>query len=185
MKKYLPLGLIFLVATVLLQCATVPERWPSYERTVEDRMASLQKKIGDGLVTGELSPSEAQVFLARLDGIQGDYRALRDRPATREEWERLLGRVDMLESEINKTVAYPTRYDEIRIEDRIIAIQRRIDEGRLSRRLSRVEWREFQARLDAIRSEFLQLTKDRGLSPENRAEISRRLDLLEGDINRF
>jgi len=185
MKKYLLLGLILLMATILLECVPAPGRWPSYERTAEDRMASLQKRIGNGLVSGELTPNEAQVFLARLDGIRGDYTALRDRTTTREEWERLLRRLDMLEDELNKTVAYPTRLDEIRIEDRIIAIQRRIDEGRITRRLNRIEWRESQARLDSIRSEYLQMTKGRALTPEERAEISRRLDDLERDINKF
>ncbi len=185
MKRYLLLGLILLMATILLQCVSAPERWPSYERTAEDRMASLQKRIGNGLVSGELTPNEAQVFLARLDGIRGDYMALRDRATTREEWERLLRRLDMLEAELNKTVAHPTRLDEIRIEDRIISIQRRIDEGRITRRLNRIEWRESQARLDAIRSEYLQITKARVLTPEERAEISRRLDVLERDINKY
>jgi hypothetical protein len=35
-----------------------------------------------------------------------------------------------------------------------------------------------------FRREFLQRIKDRPFTPEERADISSRLDLLEGDINR-
>jgi hypothetical protein len=185
MKKYAYLGSILLMATFLVQCATAPQRWPSYERRVEDRMASIQTRIGDGLVNGELTPNEGQGFLAKLDGIRDDYTTLRDTATTQEKWEELLGRLDTLESELDKTVAYPTRSDEIRIEDRMISIQRMIDEGRLSRRLNRMQWRNFQARLDAIRSEYFQMTKDRSLTTEEKTEISRQLDILEGEINKI
>jgi hypothetical protein len=66
----------------------------------------------------------------------------------------------------------------------VIVLQRRIDEGIMAGRLTRVQGREFQLRLDAIRREFLQQIKDRPLTPEERAEISSRLDSLERDINR-
>jgi hypothetical protein len=54
----------------------------------------------------------------------------------------------------------------------------------MARGLTRVPVRKLQLRLDAIRREFLQQIKDRSFIPEERAEISRRLDSLEGDINR-
>ena len=78
----------------------------------------------------------------------------------------------------------PSRIDETRIEDRMIALQRRIDEGITAGRLTRIQGREFQLRLDAIRREFLQRIKDRPFNPEERADISTRLDSLERDINR-
>jgi hypothetical protein len=40
----------------------------------------------------------------------------------------LLGRLDDLEREVNKVHAQPSRNDETRIEDRMIVVQRRIDE---------------------------------------------------------
>ena len=66
----------------------------------------------------------------------------------------------------------------------MIVLQRRIDEGVMAGRLTRVQGREFQLRLDSIRREFLQRIKDRPFTPEERAEISSRLDSLERDINR-
>ena len=64
----------------------------------------------------------------------------------------------------------------------MIALQRRIDEGITAGRLTRIRGREFQLRLDAIRREFLQQIRDRPFTPEERAEISSRLDSLERDI---
>jgi hypothetical protein len=66
----------------------------------------------------------------------------------------------------------------------MIVLQRRIDEGIVAGRLMRVQGREFQLRLDAIRRDFLQQIKDRPFTPEERAEISSRLDSLEREINR-
>jgi hypothetical protein len=66
----------------------------------------------------------------------------------------------------------------------MIALQRRLDEGITAGRVTRVQGREFQLRLDAIRRDFLQQIKDRPFTPEERTEISSRLDSLERDINR-
>jgi len=66
----------------------------------------------------------------------------------------------------------------------MIVLQRRIDEGITARRLTSIQGREFQLKLDAIRRDFLQQIKDRPFSPEERADISSRLDSLERDINR-
>ena len=136
------------------------------------------------MASGELTPNEAQNLLAKLEDIRRDYTALREKRTTAEEWDPLLGRLDDLEREVNRVHAQPSRIDETRIEDRMIALQRRLDEGITAGRLTRVQGREFQLRLDAIRREFLQQIKDRPFTQEERAEISSRLDSLERDINR-
>ena len=147
-------------------------------------MFALQQRIGNGLASGELTPNEAQNLLARLENIRRDYTVLRDRRTMQEEWDPLLGRLDDLERDVGRVRAQPSRIDETRIEDRMIALQRRLDEGMTAGRLTRVQGREFQLRLDAIRRDFLQQIKDRPFTPEERAETSSRLDSLERDINR-
>ena len=184
MKKILFLVLVPLMAAVLIQCVSVPQRWPAYERRTEDRIFLLQQGIGNGLASGELTPNEAQNLLAKLENIRREYTVLRERRTTAEEWDPLLGRLDDLEREVNRVRAQPSRIDETRIEDRMIVLQRRIDEGIMAGRLTRVQGREFQLRLDSIRREFLQRIKDRPFTPEERAETSSRLDSLERDINR-
>jgi hypothetical protein len=51
-------------------------------------------------------------------------------------------------------------------------------------RLTRVQERELQARLVAIRSNFLQLIKDRTFTSGEKGEVSSRLGFLEREINR-
>ena len=184
MKKILFLVVVPVIMVVLVHCASAPQRWPAYERRTEDRMFALQQRIGNGLASGELTPNEAQNLLARLENIRRDYTVLRDRRTTQEEWDPLLGRLDDLERDVGRVRAQPSRIDETRIEDRMIALQRRIDEGIMAGRLTRVQGREFQLRLDSIRREFLQRIKDRPYTAEERSETSNRLDSLERDINR-
>jgi hypothetical protein len=61
----------------------------------------------------------------------------------------------------------------------------RLDDGRNNRRWSSTDEREFQSRLDSIRREYLRMTEGgRSSNYEERADISRRLDALEADLNR-
>jgi len=82
----------------------------------------------------------------------------------------LEGLKQTLAREVNRVRAQPSRIDETRIEDRMIALQRRLDEGITAGRLTRIQGREFQLRLDAIRREFLQRIKT-GPSPRRKEEI--------------
>ena len=184
MKKIILLFVVPVFMAVLIQCASAPQRWPAYERRTEDRMFALQQRIGNGLASGEVTPNEAQNFLKKLENIREDYTLLRERRTTPEEWEPLLVKLDDLEREVDRVRVQPSRVDDTRIEDRMIALQRRIDEGIMAGRLTRVQGREFQLRLDGIRREFLYQLKERPFTPENRTEISSRLDSLERDIDR-
>jgi uncharacterized protein YlaN (UPF0358 family) len=184
MKKIRMVVLIPVMMALLIQCASVPQRWPAYERRTEDRIFSLQQGIGNGLASGEITPNEAQSLLAKLENIRKEYTVLRERRTTTEEWDPLIGRLDDLEREVNKVRAQPSRIDETRIEDRMIILQRRIDEGIMAGRLTRVQGREFQLSLDGIRREFLHRIKERPFTPEERTDISSRLDSLERDINK-
>jgi len=170
---------------LLSGCATT-QTWPDYERNAENKMVVIQEKIGDGLKTGALTPDQSQMFLTTLKGIRTDYTELRDRRVYRDEWDRLLGRLDGLEDEINRSLGRTTRIEEPRNGDRIVALQRRIDDGRMSRRWPLTEEREFQSRLDSIRRDYLRMTEGgRYSTHEERTDISRRLDSLEADLHRY
>ncbi|MCE5275841.1 MAG: hypothetical protein LLG43_11990 [Deltaproteobacteria bacterium] len=186
MKKIilLPLFVVFGLALVS-GCVTI-RTWPDSERNAENKMDVIQEKIGDGLKTGALSPDQSQLFLTKLKDIRTDYTALRGKRVYRDEWDRLLARLDALEEEINRAHARPSKIEEPRNGDRIVSLQRRIDDGRISGRLPRTEEREFQARLDAIRRDYSRMTEEgRSTSYEERTDLSRRLDSLEADLNRF
>jgi len=186
-QKVLLLSVFVVFGLALFAGCATTQTWPDYERNVENKMVVIQEKIGDGLKTGALSPDQSQMFLTTLKGIRTDYTELRDKRVYRDEWDKLIGRLDALEAEINRSLARTsTRIEEPRNGDRIVALQRRIDDGRISGRLPQTEGREFQSRLDSIRREYLRMTEGgRYSTNEERTDISRRLDSLETDLNRY
>jgi len=189
MKKAILLTVLMGFGLALFSgCATI-QTWPDNQRSAENKMVVIQEKIGDGLKTGALTTDQSQMFLTTLKGIRTDYEVLRDRNVEREEWDILLGRLDALGDEINRALARTTRIEEprnARNGDRIVALQRRIDDGRINRRLPLPEGRDYQSGLDSIRRDYLRMTEGgRSTTYEERADISRRLDSLESDLNRY
>ena len=180
-------ALMVSVLALLSGCATTPKTWPDNERSAENKMVVIQEKIGDGLKTGALTPDQSQMFLTTLKGIRTDYTNLRDRKVNREEWDTLNGRLNALGEEIDRALSRrPARIDDPRNGDRIVGLQRRIDDGRASGRLPSTEGREFQSRLDSIRRDYLRMTEGgRYTTSDERGDISRRLDSLETDLNRY
>ena len=186
MKSFALLTVLVVFGLGLFSGCASMQTWPDYERSAENKMVVIQEKIGDGLKTGALSPDQSQMFLTTLKGIRTDYKELRDRRVYRDEWDSLLGRLDALGDEINRALARTTRIEEPRNGDRIVLLQRRIDDGRINGRLPMTEGREFQSRLDSIRREYMRMTDEgRYTTHEERTDISRRLDSLETDLNRF
>jgi hypothetical protein len=183
--------MVFVVA-LFSGCATMPQTWPDYARSAENKLVVIQERIGDGLKTNALSPDQSQMFLTTLKGIRTDYEVLRDKRVYRDEWDNLNVRLDALAEEINRSLVRPARIEEPRrIEaprngDRIVTLQRIIDDGRSSGRLPLTEGREYQTRLDSIRRDYLRMTEGgRYTTNEERADISRRLDSLDTDLNRY
>jgi hypothetical protein len=185
MKKVLLLSVLMVFGLALFSGCVSMQTWPDNERSAENKMVVIQEKIGDGLKTGALTPDQSQTFLTTLKGIRTDYTELRDKAVSRDEWDRLLGRLDTLSDEINRALGRTTRIEEPRNGDRIVALQKRIDDGRISGRLPLTEGREFQSRLDSIRRDYLRMTEGgRYSTHEERTDISRRLYSLETELNR-
>jgi len=177
-------GLALFAGCVSMQMQT----WPGDQRSAENKMVVIQEKIGDGLKTGALTPDQSQMFLTTLKGIQTDYMVLRDQSVDRSEWGNLIIRLDALGDEINRALGRttPPRVEKPRNGERIVALQRRIDDGRVSGSLPQTEGREFQSRLDSIRRDYLRITEGgRYASNDEREDVSRRLDSLTIDLNRF
>jgi hypothetical protein len=189
MKKAILLTVLVVFGFALFSGCASMQRWPDHERSAENKMVVIQEKIGDGLKTGALSPDQSQMFLTTLKGIRTDYMELRDKEVSQDEWDRLLGRLDALGEEINRALARPAkpaRIEEPRNGDRIVSLQRRVDDVRINRRLPLTEERDYQYRLDSIRRDYLRMTEGgRSTTYDERADISRRLDSLESDLNRY
>lgn len=162
------------------------QTWPDYERSAENKMVVIQENIGDGLKTGALTPDQAQRFLTRLKDVRTDYEALRDRSVYREEWDNLHGKIDLLADDVKKAQTRPAQFEASGNSGRIIALQEKINDGRSNRRWSVSDEREFQARLDAIRQDYLRLTeRGRDSSDQEQDDLARRIDALETDLNRY
>lgn len=186
MKRFIFLTALMVFGLVFFSsCATV-QTLPDYERNAESKMVVIQEKIGDGLKTGTLTPDQSQMYLTTLKAIRTDYKELREKKISKKKWNSLQGRLDALGEEIDKATARTTRIEEPGNGKRIVALQNKIDEGRNSGRLPKSEGREFQTRIDSIRSDYMRMTEEgRYAIPEERADISRRLDSLETELNRF
>lgn len=186
MKKLLYVSASILICLAMLSGCASMQTWPDHERSAENKMVVIQEKVGDGLKTGALSPDQSQMFLTRLKAIRTDYTELRDRRVGQEEWNALHVRLDSLTEDINRSMVRSTRIEEPRSGDRMVSLQRRIDDGRISGRLPQAEGRDLQFRLDSIRRDYLRMTEGgRYTSQEERTDIFRRLDSLETDLNRY
>jgi hypothetical protein len=125
------------------------------------------------------------MFLTTLKVIRTDYEGLRDQKVSRDKWNSLQARLDVLSDEISGALARATRIEGPRNGDRIVTLQKRIDDERINEHLSLTDVRLFQARLDSIRNDYLRTTeRGRIATNDERADISSRLDALEQDLNR-
>lgn len=189
MKKVILLSIIAVFGLAMFSGCATTQTWPDAERNAESKMIVIQEKIGDGLKSGALTPDQSQMFLTTLKGIQTDYTGLRDKKVSKDEWDKLNRRLDTLGEEINKALARPAKIEEPREPrngERIVSLQTRINDGKINERLPLTDGIGFQARLDAIRSDYLRITREgRYATDEERTGISQRLDSLETDLSRF
>lgn len=186
MKKTAFTTLLIIFGLVLFSGCVSMHAWPDYERSAESKMVGIEERIGEGLKTGALTPDQAQMFLTTLKGIRTDYTALRNQIVYQEKWNSLHDRLDVLGDEINRAFARTTQMEAPMNMERIPLLQRTIDDGRISGRLPLSEEKEFQTRLDSIRSDYVRMTEDgRTARYEEREDISRRLDFLARDLDRF
>jgi len=160
------------------------QTWPDAEMSAENKMVVILDKIGDGVNTGTLSPDLSRMYLTKLKGILTDYELLRNKDVFWEEWNSLHARLDLLEAEINRKVAGTARIGEPSNGDRITALQRRIDEGRICGSLPAEDEQLFQTRLDSIRRDYLlSIVELKAPTSEERAKTSSLLDTLETEMN--
>lgn len=168
---------------LLSGCASL-QIWQDHEIGTESNMVSIQEKIGSGLADGALTPDQSQGFLTELKIIRTDYNELKGTRSYREQWHVMDARIRSLSNDIDVAIARKNTNTDPQIGDRILILQRKIDDGSIGRRLSQVEEREEQAKLDAIRSDYLRMTDGGGVVTQTqRVEISRRLDSLEMELH--
>ena len=186
MKKTLFTALLMILGLALFSGCASMHVWPDHERSAENKMVAIEGRIGDGLKSGALSPDQVQMFLTTLKGLRTEYEELRNRTVYQEKWTSLHGRLDMLADDIDRASSGSSTIETPMFMDRIRIIQRNIDDGRINGRLPFRKEREFQARLDAIRRDSLRMTDGgRTAAYDEREDISRRLDALARDLDRY
>ncbi|MRR06511.1 MAG: hypothetical protein EG828_06130 [Deltaproteobacteria bacterium] len=196
MKK-LAISLLILAGSVLSSgCASMQtwpvlspvcgsmQTWPDAERSAENKMVVILDKIAEGENSGTLTPDLSRMYLTKLKGILTDYELLKNKRVFWEEWNSLHARLDLLEAEIHRKVAGTVRIGEPSNGDRITALQKRIDDGKICGRLPAEDQQVFQTRLDSIRGDYLlTMAELRAPTSEERTVTSCLLDTLETEMN--
>lgn len=196
------LGFVLSAGCASLQTSSV------YDRSSETRMIAIEENIEDGLKSGALTPDQSRMYQATLKDIQTDYAALRGKKVSRQERESLQGRLDVLGDVVNKAIVRSRKDEKLKSSfwervgqdmgviartekpkepsrgDRIIRLQKKIDNGINDGAFSLSQGSQFQAKLDYIRSTYLQMMEGgSSVSVEEKEVISRLLDSLESDLD--
>ena len=195
------LGLLFLSAG----CASMPV----YERNTETRMIVIREKIEDGQKAGVLTADQSGMYMATLRDIRTDYGGMKSKKISGEERDALQGRLDVLDKVVDKALTPPRKKSEgpedtvwermgrdlgilDRTEEpkpptngeRMVRVQKMIDDGRNSGAFSLSDGDTYQARMDYIRTTYLKMMNGEGTPTlAEKQVIARLLDTLEADLN--
>lgn len=192
-----------------LSACIEPERRPysgdsygPYDRAdrydVGTRIENQQRRIDQGISSGELTRREADLLIDNLNWIRDEYsRAKRDGRLTQSEIERLSGHLDQnnrmitdkRNNEIRRVYTIPAppppppppapRHEQQRndFRDRIDNQQKRIDQGVAKGDLTRREADMLQDNLNHIRDEYSRMKADGRLTPGEADRLERDLDI--------
>lgn len=200
MKRWLCVTAVMMVALVFLAACANRQMRPEAERNTEVKMAVLQEKITDAKRSGTLTTDQADDYNKRLKRIRDDYQDMAGKNAASEDWNTLNTRLDRLQQDLSRSTAGRasaiTPGAAVVTDERIAAIQRRIDVARANGTLSARDADDLQARLNAIRSASLRPSSGPYIAPGGmgaggtapglymKSDISRDIDSLEADLGR-
>ncbi|MEW6586138.1 MAG: hypothetical protein AB1442_11075, partial [Nitrospirota bacterium] len=178
---FVVLGLMFPVAS----CAA-PGQGPAYFDKSSDygrgdfyeRIERQQKRIKQGIRSGELTREEAATLQDNLNWIKNKYaRMKKDDILTRNEQERLDSMLDR-----NSAMIKSKKHDPIRrlydadVEERMDNQHRRIGRGITSGELTRREADILQDNLDEVRRRYSKMRRDNALTIGELEKLDRMLD---------
>jgi hypothetical protein len=143
-----------------------------------ERIENQQRRINQGVRSGELTRKEAAVLQDNLEWIKGNYTRMKsDNMLTLRERARLDKMLDENGEMIRNKKHNPAKrlYDAA-IEDRIRDEQKRIDQGIASRKLTRHEADIVQDNLTEIRRRYSRMRRDGSLTAKEIEKLDRMLD---------
>jgi hypothetical protein len=143
-----------------------------------DRIKNQQKRIDQGIKSGELTREESAMLQDNLEWIKGKYSRMKsDNILTKQERERLEKMLDQNSEMIKNKKHNPAKrlYDD-NIESRIDNQQKRIDRGVKSGELTRREAEIVQDNLNEIRRRYSKMRRDGVLTMKESEKLERMLD---------
>ncbi len=193
-----------------LSACIEPERRPYYDDSygpydradrfdIQTRIENQQRRIDQGISSGELTRREADILIDNLNWIRDEYsRAKRDGRLTQSEIERLSEHLnqnnrmitDKKNNQVRRVYTVPAppppppppppapRHEQPRIDfrDRIENQQKRIDQGVANGDLTRREAEMLQDNLNHIKDEYSRMKADGRLTPAESDRLERDLD---------
>ena len=178
---FIVIGLLSMVASCIVssQGPVHQERSAYYKQDIfYERIENQQKRINQGIESGELTRKEVGILQDNLNWIKDKYvRMTADGILTQNEQERLSTMLDKNSEMIRNKKHNPARqlYD-ADVADRIDGQQRRINQGIASGELTRHEADIVQSNLNEIRKRYATMKKDGVLTIKELERLDKMLD---------
>jgi hypothetical protein len=145
---------------------------------VLDRIGNQQRRIDQGIASGELTRAEADILQDNLNWIKVEYSRMKaDRLLTQNEIIRLDQMLDRTDAMIRNRKNNPIqRVYQADIPQRIVNYQYAINQGIASGQLTRAEADLLRGNLDWIKTRFARMKADGRLTPNEIAKLEKMLD---------
>ena len=178
---FIVLGLLSIVTSCVAssQGPVYQERYANQKQDIfHERIENQQRRINQGIESGELTRKEAGILQDNLNWIRDKYaRMTANGILTQNEQERLDKMLDKNSEMIKNKKHNPARqlYD-ADVQDRIDSQQRRINQGLSSGKLNRHEADIVQDNLNEIRRRYAKMRKDGVLTIKELEKLDKMLD---------
>lgn len=145
---------------------------------IEQRFKNQEKRINDGMKSGQLTQSEASALRDNLNYIVGEEARLKaDGRLDKDERERLTKMLDQNSRMIENKKSNPIRVmKESHLQGRFLSQQESIDRGVISGALTKDEAKILQDNVTKIKAEEARLTKEGKFTTEDRKRLDKMLD---------
>jgi hypothetical protein len=185
MKKIFVLFIVLSLSSIVTSCVASSQE-PLYQdrhtyqkqNIFHERIENQQRRINQGIKSGELTRKEAGMLQDNLNWIRDKYaRMTADGILTQNEQERLDKMLDKNSEMIKNKKHNPVRklYDDD-VQDRIDRQQRRIDQGLASGELTRHEANIVQDNLREVQRRYAKMKKDGVLTIKELERLDKMLD---------
>src|SRR5512145_1685344 len=157
---------------------------------INQRIAEMDQRIDQGMANGALTRDEGRMLRMQLNRVRDDAaRMKRDGILTQREKDRLNGELDRLKRDIYREARDDDRrrnqqVDISDINQRIVQMNRSIDQGMASGSLTGDEVLAARALLNRVRDDAARMKRDGILTQREKDQLNSELDRQQKEINR-